>query len=345
MPLNFFTHQNFNIYKRLFLDLINLPDTDRPESYHMWADLRNFLLQLVRHGNRDHQGVMLRLQRAGSNTNLLMFCYLWSQSENVSKSAKANSPAHEDFSQMLLIAHYYAARAAAKGVEQLVRTDTQTQEHKNTRTQTHTRHTNTQEHKNTRIQEYKNTRIQEHKNTSTQDQYKNTRTQEHKNTRTQEHKDTRTQEHKNTRNTNTDTQTHKHTRTQEHKNTRTQEYKNTRTQEYKNTRTQEHKDTRTQEHKNTRTQEHKNTNTQEHKHTRTQTHKNTKIQEHKNTRIQEHKNTRTQEHKNTERLREDSGSFVVPVLHPGIRDLCCWQCLCSLMTPEPCFLSCVFRSA
>ncbi|XP_060947369.1 intraflagellar transport protein 172 homolog [Limanda limanda] len=79
--------QNFNIYKRLFLDLINLPDTDRPESYRMWADLRNFLMQL---------------------------------SENVSKSAKANSPAHEDFSQMLLIAHYYAARAAAKGVEQLV---------------------------------------------------------------------------------------------------------------------------------------------------------------------------------------------------------------------------------
>nr|XP_019960582.1 PREDICTED: intraflagellar transport protein 172 homolog [Paralichthys olivaceus] len=78
--------QNFNIYKRLFLDLINLPDTDGPESYHMWADLRNFLLQL---------------------------------SENISKSSKANSPAHEDFNQMLLIAHYYAARSAAKGVEQL----------------------------------------------------------------------------------------------------------------------------------------------------------------------------------------------------------------------------------
>lgn len=41
--------QNFNIYKRLFLDLINLPDTDGPESYRMWGDLRNFLLQLVDH--------------------------------------------------------------------------------------------------------------------------------------------------------------------------------------------------------------------------------------------------------------------------------------------------------
>ncbi|XP_071324251.1 intraflagellar transport protein 172 homolog [Trachinotus anak] len=79
--------QNFNIYKRLFLDLINLPDTEGPECYRMWADLRNFLLQLC---------------------------------ENISKSAEANSPAHEDFEQMLLIAHYYATRAAAKGVEQLI---------------------------------------------------------------------------------------------------------------------------------------------------------------------------------------------------------------------------------
>uniref|UniRef100_A0A4W6DEM9 Intraflagellar transport protein 172 homolog n=1 Tax=Lates calcarifer TaxID=8187 RepID=A0A4W6DEM9_LATCA len=79
--------QNFNIYKRLFLDLINLPDTDGSESYRMWADLRNFLLQLC---------------------------------ENMSKSAEANSPAHEDFEQMLLIAHYYATRSAAKGVEQLI---------------------------------------------------------------------------------------------------------------------------------------------------------------------------------------------------------------------------------
>lgn len=79
--------QNFNIYKRLFLDLISLPDTDGPESYRMWADLRHFLLQLC---------------------------------ENISKSAEANSPAHEDFEQLLLIAHYYATRSAAKGVEQLI---------------------------------------------------------------------------------------------------------------------------------------------------------------------------------------------------------------------------------
>lgn len=78
--------QNFNIYKRLFVDLINLPDTDNADSYRLWADLRDFLLQLC---------------------------------ENLSKSTEASSPAHEDFEQMLLIAHYYATRSAAKGVEQL----------------------------------------------------------------------------------------------------------------------------------------------------------------------------------------------------------------------------------
>ncbi|CAF93921.1 unnamed protein product, partial [Tetraodon nigroviridis] len=78
---------NFNIYKRLFLDVINLPNSAGPESYRTWADLRNFLLQL---------------------------------SENLSRSAEAGSPAHEDFDQMLLVAHYYAARSAAKGVAQLV---------------------------------------------------------------------------------------------------------------------------------------------------------------------------------------------------------------------------------
>ncbi|KAM6915750.1 intraflagellar transport protein 172 homolog [Xenentodon cancila] len=79
--------QNFNIYKRLFLDLISLPDTDQSDSYRMWAELRNFLQQLC---------------------------------ENMSMSAEANSPAHEDFEQMLLISHYFATRSAAKGVEQLI---------------------------------------------------------------------------------------------------------------------------------------------------------------------------------------------------------------------------------
>nr|XP_015199735.1 PREDICTED: intraflagellar transport protein 172 homolog [Lepisosteus oculatus] len=78
--------QNFNIYKRMFLDLLNMVGTDSAEAYRMWADLRDMMFILC---------------------------------ENMVKSAEANSPAHEEFEQMLLIAHYYATRSAAKGVDQL----------------------------------------------------------------------------------------------------------------------------------------------------------------------------------------------------------------------------------
>lgn len=39
------------------------------------------------------------------------------QCENLTKSSDANSPAHEEFEQMLLISHYYAIRSAANGVD------------------------------------------------------------------------------------------------------------------------------------------------------------------------------------------------------------------------------------
>ncbi|MBN3325630.1 IF172 protein, partial [Atractosteus spatula] len=78
--------QNFNIYKRMFLDLLNMVGTDSAEAYRMWADLRDMMFILC---------------------------------ENMVKSPEANSPAHEEFEQMLLIAHYYATRSAAKGVDQL----------------------------------------------------------------------------------------------------------------------------------------------------------------------------------------------------------------------------------
>ncbi|KAL4649200.1 hypothetical protein GN956_G7681 [Arapaima gigas] len=78
--------QNFNIYKRMVQGLLNLPDRDCAEAYRMWADLRDVLQQLC---------------------------------ENLVKSSDANSSAHEEFEQMLLIAHYYATRSAARGVDQL----------------------------------------------------------------------------------------------------------------------------------------------------------------------------------------------------------------------------------
>ncbi|XP_076128236.1 intraflagellar transport protein 172 homolog [Alosa pseudoharengus] len=78
--------QNFNIYKRMFLELLGQSQRDNAESYRMWADLRDVMLALC---------------------------------ENMTKSSEANSPAHEEFEQMLLIAHYYASRSAARGLDQL----------------------------------------------------------------------------------------------------------------------------------------------------------------------------------------------------------------------------------
>lgn len=78
--------QNFNIYKRMFQELVNLRDRDCAEAFRMWSDLRDVLLLLC---------------------------------ENLTKSSEANSPAHEEFEQMLLVAHYYATRSAAKGIDQL----------------------------------------------------------------------------------------------------------------------------------------------------------------------------------------------------------------------------------
>ncbi|EAX00575.1 intraflagellar transport 172 homolog (Chlamydomonas), isoform CRA_e [Homo sapiens] len=79
--------QNFNIYKRIFTDMVSSPGTNCAEAYHSWADLRDVLFNLC---------------------------------ENLVKSSEANSPAHEEFKTMLLIAHYYATRSAAQSVKQLL---------------------------------------------------------------------------------------------------------------------------------------------------------------------------------------------------------------------------------
>ncbi|XP_075772378.1 intraflagellar transport protein 172 homolog [Pelodiscus sinensis] len=78
--------QNFNIYKRLFVELVNAPGMSSAEAYPGWASLRDVLFTLC---------------------------------ENLVKSSEANTPAHEEFETMLLIAHYYATRSAALGVKQL----------------------------------------------------------------------------------------------------------------------------------------------------------------------------------------------------------------------------------
>lgn len=44
-----FYYQNFNIYKRIFSDVINMRGLDKPEAYHTWGELRDVLFDLVRY--------------------------------------------------------------------------------------------------------------------------------------------------------------------------------------------------------------------------------------------------------------------------------------------------------
>ncbi|XP_050807060.1 intraflagellar transport protein 172 homolog isoform X1 [Gopherus flavomarginatus] len=78
--------QNFNIYKRLFVEMVNAPGMNSAEAYPSWADLRDVLFNLC---------------------------------GNLVKSSEVNTPAHAEFETMLLISHYYATRSAAQGVKQL----------------------------------------------------------------------------------------------------------------------------------------------------------------------------------------------------------------------------------
>uniref|UniRef100_A0A8C5J9F3 Intraflagellar transport protein 172 homolog n=1 Tax=Junco hyemalis TaxID=40217 RepID=A0A8C5J9F3_JUNHY len=78
--------QNFNIYKRLFVEMVNAPGRNCAEAYTGWAELRDVLLALC---------------------------------ENLAKSSEAEPVAQEEFERMLLICHYCAARAAAQGLPQL----------------------------------------------------------------------------------------------------------------------------------------------------------------------------------------------------------------------------------
>ncbi|XP_053107178.1 intraflagellar transport protein 172 homolog isoform X2 [Hemicordylus capensis] len=78
--------QNFNIYKRLFVEMVNVAEMNCAEAYRSWADLRDVLFSLC---------------------------------ENLVKSSEANTPAHEEFEVMLLVCHYYATRAAAQSLKQL----------------------------------------------------------------------------------------------------------------------------------------------------------------------------------------------------------------------------------
>ncbi|ESO08535.1 hypothetical protein HELRODRAFT_74793 [Helobdella robusta] len=68
--------QNFNIYKRIFYDMVNLPKTNNSESFQMWSQLRNMFYNLKK---------------------------------NLDQSKNAES---DEFYNMFLAAHYYATRSA-----------------------------------------------------------------------------------------------------------------------------------------------------------------------------------------------------------------------------------------
>ncbi|XP_060552918.1 intraflagellar transport protein 172 homolog [Ruditapes philippinarum] len=72
--------QNFNIYKRIFNDVLSMKDLNKPEAFRTWADLRDMLYDLT---------------------------------ENMRKSPDANGPDHEEFENFMVIAHYYATRSSA----------------------------------------------------------------------------------------------------------------------------------------------------------------------------------------------------------------------------------------
>jgi len=39
--------QNFNIYQRIFTDVLQLPNTNNSAAYNLWSDLRDVLCDLV----------------------------------------------------------------------------------------------------------------------------------------------------------------------------------------------------------------------------------------------------------------------------------------------------------
>ncbi|XP_071962115.1 intraflagellar transport protein 172 homolog [Antedon mediterranea] len=78
--------ENFNIYKRIFMEILSMPNLDRPQAYHTWGDLRDMLMNLT---------------------------------ENLARSPASKNPACEEFQNMLLVAHYYATRSACLGQEKL----------------------------------------------------------------------------------------------------------------------------------------------------------------------------------------------------------------------------------
>ncbi|CAB4017982.1 intraflagellar transport 172 homolog [Paramuricea clavata] len=71
--------QNFNIYKRIVYEMVSMDGMSSPDSYKLWADMRDVLYEVT---------------------------------EGLNKTKNAGSAVLKEFEDMLLVCHYYANRAA-----------------------------------------------------------------------------------------------------------------------------------------------------------------------------------------------------------------------------------------
>lgn len=96
--------QNFNIYKKMVSDILALPGTSGPDSFELWQDLRHVLLDLV-----SLKLCCGTIRIAGSVL----------QNQQLAVIGDVSMENKMYFQTLLLIAHYFAARAACLQVPSL----------------------------------------------------------------------------------------------------------------------------------------------------------------------------------------------------------------------------------
>ena len=94
--------QNYNLYKKIAVDMFSQPGMDNLAAYRNWADLRNTLLGLVSKPNTKLSKRRNKFEPACLQTNQMQ---------------ERGNPG--EFATMLLIAHYYAVRCICRSVKSL----------------------------------------------------------------------------------------------------------------------------------------------------------------------------------------------------------------------------------
>ena len=107
---------NFNIYKRIGVDLFSAKQLDSAEAYNTWSELRDLYLGLLeslaeRYWGKNRMGWLHKLK-------------LFSLSLSLICSSLRSPDSQQEFSTLLLIAHHYAARTATAPHQQLAEIST-----------------------------------------------------------------------------------------------------------------------------------------------------------------------------------------------------------------------------